>query len=330
MATKIDIISGFLGAGKTTLIKKLLDEELQHEKVAIVENEFGQIGIDGKLFKGHNVKVEEINSGCICCTLQGDFNSALKNIIKEYQPERIIVEPSGVGKLSDIRQICLNPRFQCPTAINIVVAVVDATKFDMYLKNFGEFFRDQVEHAKTIVLSRTQSLPADRLESVVQKLHAINSSASIVTTPWQQISARSIISLAEGNRTLNRELSEMQAECEGHADNHNHEHQDGICHCHHHSADEVFESWGTETARHYSAEEISEILKELRTEKYGLVVRSKGILPSFSEDWIQFDFVSGEISIKPAAPDYSGRLCVIGKDINAQKLSELFKINKPS
>lgn len=328
MITKIDIISGFLGAGKTTLIKKLLDEELQHEKVAVIENEFGQIGIDGKLLKGHNVKVEEINSGCICCSLQGDFSAAVKEILKNYQPDRIIIEPSGVGKLSDIFKICLGPYFQRLTVINMTVVVVDAVKFEMYLKNFGEFFHDQLEHAKTIILSRSQNLSTESLESVLQQLHTINSSANVMTTPWDQVSAQTIISLAEGNHTLNQELSQMQAELELHAHDHVHQCEDEHDHCQHHSASEIFTAWGVETARRYSVQEASEILKQLRDKKYGLVIRSKGILPSYEGDWIQFDFVSGEISIKSAASDYNGRLCVIGKDIDPQKLSRLFKISQ--
>lgn len=327
--TKIDIISGFLGAGKTTLIKKLLDEALQNEKVVVIENEFGQIGIDGKFLKGHHVAVKEINSGCICCTLQGDFSNAIKEILKKHQPERIIIEPSGIGKLSDIIRLCLQPQFQHFMALNMLIVVVDAVKFELFLKNFGEFFKDQLEQARTIILSRSQDLSADRLESVSRQLQAINPAANVMTTRWEQASAKSMISLAEGNHTVRRELEQTQAECKNHAHGCTHQREDHDCHCQRHSADEVFTAWGAETSRGYTVREISEILSQLSDEKYGLVVRSKGILPSRDKEWIQFDYVSGEIKIKPAAPDYTGRICVIGEKLDRKKVSELFKVHQP-
>ncbi|MGX8709676.1 MAG: CobW family GTP-binding protein [bacterium] len=343
MSTKIDIISGFLGSGKTTLIKKLLNEKLSSEKVVIIENEFGEIGIDGGILKNTGIQIREINAGCICCTLLGNFDAALKDVLKKYQPDRVIIEPSGVGKLSDITEACRKVIAQSDSEINIQAVIVDPIKYKMYIKNFSEFFSNQIECAKTVILSRTQKVEAEKLSEVVKDIKTRNPSAKIMTTPWEELSAETIIAAAEQEGAV--PLIEQEAphkhgdHCEGHehehgshCGDHEHEHhEEGHVHDHHckghHHADDVFENWGVETPRTFSEKEIRDILKILSdSEKYGTVLRAKGIVPMDEKDWTQFDFVPEEFELRPIAPDYTGRLCVIGVGLNRPALAELFGV----
>lgn len=343
MSTKIDIISGFLGSGKTTLIKKLLNEKLSSEKVVIIENEFGEIGIDGGILKNTGIQIREINAGCICCTLLGNFDAALKDVLKKYQPDRVIIEPSGVGKLSDITEACRKVIAQSDSEINIQAVIVDSIKYKMYIKNFSEFFSNQIECAKTVILSRTQKVEAEKLSEVVKDIKTRNPSAKIMTTPWEELSAETIIAAAEQEGAV--PLIEQEAphkhgdHCEGHehehgshCGDHEHEHhEEGHVHDHHckghHHADDVFENWGVETPRTFSEKEIRDILKILSdSEKYGTVLRAKGIVPMDEKDWTQFDFVPEEFELRPIAPDYTGRLCVIGVGLNRPALAELFGV----
>ncbi len=343
MSTKIDIISGFLGSGKTTLIKKLLNEKLSSEKVVIIENEFGEIGIDGGILKNTGIQIREINAGCICCTLLGNFDAALKDVLKKYQPDRVIIEPSGVGKLSDITEACRKVIAQSDSEINIQAVIVDPIKYKMYIKNFSEFFSNQIECAKTVILSRTQKVEAEKLSEVVKDIKTRNPSAKIMTTPWEELSAETIIAAAEQEGAV--PLIEQEAphkhgdHCEGHehehgshCGDHEHEHhEEGHVHDHHckghHHADDVFENWGVETPRTFSEKEIRDILKILSdSEKYGTVLRAKGIVPMDEKDWTQFDFIPEEFELRPIAPDYTGRLCVIGVGLNRPALAELFGV----
>lgn len=329
MRTKVDIISGFLGAGKTTLIKKLLEEKLWNEKLVIIENEFGEIGIDGNILKKSNVEVKEINSGCICCTLVGDFGKAVQEVITKYGPDRIIIEPSGVGKLSDVVKACEAPELKGLLTTNMVITVVDVLKYQMYLSNFGEFFENQIKNAKTIVLSRTQKADLKKLESAVHSIHTLNGKANIITTPWESLTAGLIISAAEqdASSALEQEIKKLILTRKKHP-------EDCKCGCSHphshsHSADEVFSVWGAETPRVYEEKELKGILNTLGNDKsYGMILRGKGILQLGKEQWIQFDYVPGEFEIKNTGADYTGRLCVIGKDLNKDKLSELFHIKE--
>ncbi|WP_444658152.1 CobW family GTP-binding protein [Caproiciproducens sp. R2] len=354
MSTKIDIISGFLGSGKTTLIKKLLNEKLSSEKVVIIENEFGEIGIDGGILKNTGIQIREINAGCICCTLLGNFDAALKDVLKKYHPDRVIIEPSGVGKLSDITEACRKAITQSDSEINIQAVIVDPIKYKMYIRNFSEFFSNQIECAKTVILSRTQKVEAEKLSEVVKDIKARNPSAKIMTTPWEELSAETILAAAEQEGAV--PLIEQEAphkhgghcgdhehvhdhhceghehgdHCEGHehgdhCEGHEHEH-DHHCEGHHH-ADDVFENWGVETPRTFSEKEIRDMLKMLSdSEKYGTVLRAKGIVPVDEKDWTQFDFVPEEFGLRPIAPDYTGRLCVIGVGLNRPALAELFGV----
>lgn len=325
MSAKIDIISGFLGAGKTTLIKKLLETRSSSEKIVIVENEFGSVGIDGRLLKETGISVREINSGCICCTLAGDFSAALKDVIKKYEPDRIMIEPSGVGKLSDIKNSCIHVMLRQNCEFGICIAVVDVTKYAMYEKNFAEFFLDQIKNAKTILLSRTQKVSAEQLDSTVKSIRQHNSNANIVTTPWDQLSAEKILSVAEkkgtklieGQQLDQEQLSHEDCRCDGH-DHHDHEHG-------HHHADEAFEVWSIETSKVFQSNKISESLKRLA--QYGTVLRAKGIVPVEGDRWIQFDYVPGEASQKETDSDYTGRLCVIGRNLDMTGLSALFEVS---
>lgn len=391
--TKIDIVSGFLGAGKTTLIKKLLDEVFRGEKIVLIENEFGQIGIDGGFLKDAGVEITEMNSGCICCSLVGDFGAALKQVLADYAPDRIVIEPSGVGKLSDVIAAVERVQAEAPDLhLNSFVTVVDATKAKIYMKNFGEFFNNQVEHASAILLSRTQKMDEAKLNTAVKLLRDKNAKAAILTTPWDQLTGAQILSAMEGGHSLAQELMEEIAhqhhhhEHDEHCDcgchdhdheHHHHEHEDehhhhdhdehcdcgchdhdhdhhhhdhehdhdhscdeaacdaclacdmGHEHHHHHhdhDADEVFTSWGRETPRKYSREDLQDALSALAMgEDYGVILRAKGILPcDDGQTWLHFDLVPGEFQIREGAADYTGRLCVIGSDLKEEQLEKLF------
>ena len=348
--TKIDIISGFLGAGKTTLIKKLLDQALKGEKVVLIENEFGEIGIDGGFLKDAGVEITEMNSGCICCSLVGDFGTALKEVIDKYSPDRIIIEPSGVGKLSDVIK-AVNGVMEdenSTVVLNSTTAVVDGLKTKMYMKNFGEFFNNQVESAGTIVISRSQKMPDAKMDECVALLRGHNENATIITTPWEEIDGSRILAAMEKSGKLADELLAEEEVCPvcGHHHEHDHEHhhEEGECCCghhhehdhhehehehghHHHHADDVFTSWGVETPRKYTEEEIKEVLEKLaNTDEYGVILRAKGMLPGVNGEWIYFDLVPGEYEIRKGAPDYTGRICVIGTKPEENKLKELFNI----
>ena len=355
--TKIDIISGFLGAGKTTLIKKLLDESFKGEKIVLIENEFGEIGIDGGFLKDAGVEITEMNSGCICCSLVGDFGAALKQVLSDYAPARIVIEPSGVGKLSDVVAAVERVQAESPDLrLNSFVTVVDAAKAKVYMKNFGEFFNDQVEHACAIILSRTQKIDQHKLDGAVTLLRERNPKAAILTTPWDQLTGAQILSAMEGGHDLAHDLME-EIEHEhhdhehhdhehhhhdhehGHEHHHEHEHHHdhdhndtctaccGHHHHHHdHDADEVFTSWGRETTRKYSREELQEALAALAmTQDYGYVLRAKGMVPC--EDgtaWLHFDLTPEEFEIREGSADYTGRLCVIGSELKEDQLEKLF------
>ena len=378
--TKIDIISGFLGAGKTTLIKKLLDQAFRGEKVVLIENEFGEIGIDGGFLKDAGVEITEMNSGCICCSLVGDFGAALKKVLDDYAPDRIIIEPSGVGKLSDVIAAVEGVQKTTPALhLHSFVTVVDATKAKVYMKNFGEFFNNQVEHASAILLSRTQNMDQAKLDTAVRLLREKNAKAAILTTPWDQLTGAQIVSAMEGGHSLAEELMEEIAhehhdhehhhhhhdhehdhdehdhdehdhEHEHHHDHdhdehdhdHDHEHEhhhhdhgdDCTCDCccghdhhhHDHDADKVFTSWGRETARKYSREELQEALSALAMgQDYGYILRAKGMVPcEDGQTWLHFDLVPEEFQIREGAADYTGRLCVIGSDLKEDQLEKLF------
>ena len=362
--TKIDIISGFLGAGKTTLIKKLLDQAFRGEKVVLIENEFGEIGIDGGFLKDAGVEITEMNSGCICCSLVGDFGAALKKVLDDYAPDRIIIEPSGVGKLSDVIAAVEGVQKTTPALhLSSFVTVVDATKAKVYMKNFGEFFNNQVEHASAILLSRTQDMDQGKLDAAVRLLREKNAKAAILTTPWDQLTGEQIVSAMEGGHSLAEELMEEIAhehhdhehhhhhhdhdhdhdehdhDHDEHDHDHDHEHHhdhgdDCTCDCccghdhhhHDHDADEVFTSWGRETARKYSREELQEALSALAmSQDYGYILRAKGMVPcEDGQTWLHFDLVPEEFQIREGAADYTGRLCVIGSDLKEDQLEKLF------
>ena len=349
--TKIDIMSGFLGAGKTTLIKKLLKEALADTKVVLIENEFGEIGIDGGFLKEAGIEIKEMNSGCICCSLVGDFGASLKEVLDTYKPERVIIEPSGVGKLSDVEKAVLNVDTEVDAVLNSKVAVVDACKCKMYMKNFGEFFLNQIEHADTIVLSRTDKLSQDKLEKVVAMVREHNEHATIITTPWDQISGVDILATMEQENDL---LAAMLEEMEEHHHHHHHDHEEHECCCghhhehehhhheeeheckcgghhhdhehhHDHHADEVFTSWGLETPQQYTVEEIQGILEAMEDEaQYGMILRAKGMVPCTDGTWIYFDYVPGECDVRSGKPDVTGKLCVIGSNLNEENLNGLF------
>lgn len=359
--TKIDIISGFLGAGKTTLIKKLLQEALNGQKVVLIENEFGEIGIDGGFLKDAGIQITEMNSGCICCSLVGDFGAALKKVVEQYHPDRIIIEPSGVGKLSDVIAAVMNVAGEIDLDLNSFVTVADATKCKMYMKNFGEFYNNQVESANTIILSRTQGMKEEKLAQAVSMIQEKNAKAKIITTPWDELTGEQILAVMEQGHSLAEELMEEamklheEEEHEHHHhdddDDHEHEHhhhhhdhdehhhdhdehgEECTCGCHdhdhhhHHHADEVFTSWGKETPRKYTKEELDEILVKLSEEtEFGIILRAKGMLPAADGTWLYFDLVPGEYEIRNGAPDYTGRLCVIGSKMDNDKLEKLFKL----
>ena len=342
--TKIDIFSGFLGAGKTTLIKKLLTEAYKGEQVVLIENEFGEIGIDGGFLKEAGIEIREMNSGCICCSLVGDFGEALKEVIEKYHPDRIIIEPSGVGKLSDVIKAVQKVEDAVDIKLNSFTTIVDVTKCKMYMKNFGEFFSNQIEYAGTIILSRTDTEKAteEKIVAAVEIIRSLNKKAAVITTPVEKLAGKKILDIMENNRSLEKELMEEEAcpVCGGHHhhehEHHHHHHEECGCghdhhheheHHHHHHADEVFTSWGKETVKTYSQEEIKSILDTLSNdESYGMILRAKGMVEGKDGQWIYFDMVPGEADIREGSADYTGRICVIGSKIQEDKLSELFGI----
>ena len=377
--TKVDIYSGFLGAGKTTLIKKMISEGYKGQKLVLIENEFGEIGIDGGFLQDAGINITEMNSGCICCSLVGDFGKALQKVIGEYAPDRVIIEPSGVGKLSDVIG-AVNKVTSDDVTLGYTVAVVDASKVKVYMKNFGEFYNNQIETASTIILSRTDSIAQFKLDNAVSMLREHNQVASIVTTPWDQLTGEQLVEAMEGKASLAAELARMEMErleaeddhccchdhdhgehehhhhhddecchdhdheehehhhhhddecCHDHDhEEHEHHHHDGECchdheHHHHHHADEVFTSWGVETAKKFTKESVEAALKALDTEKYGLVLRAKGILPAQDGSWIHFDYVPEEASIRTGSADITGKLCVIGSKLDEKGIAELFGV----
>ncbi len=388
--TKIDIYSGFLGAGKTTLIKKMIAEGYAGQKLVLIENEFGEIGIDGGFLQEAGINITEMNSGCICCSLVGDFGKALEQVIQQYNPDRVLIEPSGVGKLSDVLAAARKVTGE-QVQLGYTVAVVDAGKVKIYSKNFGEFYNDQVQTASTIVLSRTATIAQAKLDAALEILRSINPDATIVTTPWEELTGAQLIEAMEGKSARAKELAHHHhhhhdgecgcggghhhhhdgecchgeghhhhhdgecchgeghhhhhdGECchgEGHHHHHDgecchgeghHHHHDGECGCgghhhhHHHHADEVFTSWGVETAKKFTQEQIHQALSQLDTGKYGIVLRSKGIVACAEGGWIHFDYVPGEISIRMGAADITGKLCVIGSKLDEAGVAALFGV----
>ena len=390
--TKIDVFSGFLGAGKTTLIKKLIKESYAGQKLVLIENEFGEIGIDGGFLKDAGVNITEMNSGCICCSLVGDFGKALTQVIAEYNPDRILIEPSGVGKLSDVIA-AVDKVTSEEVSLGYKVAVVDAGKVKVYMKNFGEFYNNQIETASTIILSRTANISQEKLDKAVAMLREHNETATIITTPWDELTGSQIMKALEGKATLEAALAELEQEhrhhhgehcccghdhehhhheeehcccghdhdhhehhhheeehcCCGHDhDHHEHHDHDEECHCHehehhhhdhdeecscgchghhhHHHADEVFTSWGVETARKFTAQEIETALRKLDSREYGFVLRAKGIVADQTGGWIHFDYVPGESNVRSGSAEITGKLCVIGADLDEHEIAELFGV----
>ena len=340
--TRIDIISGFLGAGKTTLIKKLLGDALKGQQVVLIENEFGEIGIDGGFLKDAGIEIREMNSGCICCSLVGDFGAALKDVITKYHPDRIIIEPSGVGKLSDVIKAVDGVEKEAGVALNSATTVVDVMKCKMYLRNFGEFFENQVKSAGTIILSRTDKADTAKVEAAVKMLRELNPEAHIITTPVEVLGGKKVLDTMEG-AIINLEQVEEHHHhhhdhdgecCCGHDhdeehEHHHHDHDDecgcGHEHHHHHHADEVFTSWGQETVKTFTKEQIEGILKKLSEDTaYGMVLRAKGMVAGADGQWIYFDMVPEEYEVRDGAPEFTGRICVIGSKLAEDKLAELF------
>ena len=385
--TKIDIISGFLGAGKTTLIKKLLKDVFQGEQVVLIENEFGEIGIDGGFLKEAGIQIREMNSGCICCSLVGDFGASLKEVISKYHPDRILIEPSGVGKLSDVIKAVQGVEEETGLVLNSYTTVVDAKKCKMYMRNFGEFFNNQVEYAGAIIMSRTDIVDEAKAQAALELLREINAKAAIITTPIEKLDGKKLLDVMEHPVSLAQELMEEEEVCpecghvhehgehhhhdheehehhhdhecgcghdhdhEEHEHHHDHDHECGCghdhdheehehhhhdhdheCGCghdhhdhHHHHADEVFTSWGRETIRKFTRENLEKMLEALSaSDEYGIILRAKGMLPAEDGTWIYFDMVPEETEIREGAPEYTGRLCVIGSKLKEDKLAELF------
>ena len=387
--TKIDIISGFLGAGKTTLIKKLLKDAFQGEQVVLIENEFGEIGIDGGFLKEAGIQIREMNSGCICCSLVGDFGASLKEVISKYHPDRILIEPSGVGKLSDVIKAVQGVEEETGLVLNSYTTVVDAKKCKMYMRNFGEFFNNQVEYAGAIIMSRTDIVDEAKAQAALELLREINAKAAIITTPIEKLDGKKLLDVMEHPVSLAQELMEEEEVCpecghvhehgehhhhdheehehhhdhdhecgcghdhdhEEHEHHHDHDHECGCghdhdheehehhhhdhdheCGCghdhhdhHHHHADEVFTSWGHETIRKFTRENLEKMLEALSaSDEYGIILRAKGMLPAEDGTWIYFDMVPEETEIREGAPEYTGRLCVIGSKLKEDKLAELF------
>ena len=342
--TKIDIFSGFLGAGKTTLIKKLIAEAYTGEQLVLIENEFGEIGIDGGFLQEAGINITEMNSGGICCSLVGDFGKALRQVMDTYHPDRILIEPSGVGKLSDVIRAVQD--LQMPDVVlNGFTTVVDAAKAKMYMKNFGELFNNQVEHASAIILSRTGGMKQDKLDACVALLREKNPTATIVTTPWDELDGKQLLAAMERRDTLSAALEELAEEQEHHHhhhehgeecgchdhEHHHHEHGEECgCGCHdheHHHADEVFTSWGRETAHPYEQQELAAALQALDTGDYGQVLRAKGIVAGTDGKWLHFDYVPGEVEVRTGAAGVTGRLCVIGAELKENALTSLFHLD---
>ena len=340
--TKIDIVSGFLGAGKTTFIQKMLKEVLNKEKVVLIENEFGEIGIDGGFLKEAGIEIKEMNSGCICCSLVGDFGASLKEVIKTYSPERILIEPSGVGKLSDVIKAVADLESKenlTDVALNAAIVVVDVSKCKMYIKNFGEFFINQVEAAGTIILSRTQNVSEEKLNEAIALLREHNAKATIITTPWDQLTGEQILKTYEAGKSLEEELLEEikkelahkhgeecdDPECECHHHHHDDDDDDDEHEHHHHHADEVFTSIGFETAKSYTKDQINEILSKFDdNETYGVILRSKGMVYDKDGGFIYFDYVPEERNVRAGSPEVTGKVVVIGSKLNEDKIKELF------
>ena len=396
--TKIDIYSGFLGAGKTTLIKKMIAEGYCGEKLVLIENEFGEIGIDGGFLQDAGINITEMNSGCICCSLVGDFGKALEQVIAQYHPDRVIIEPSGVGKLSDVIA-AVNKVTTHDVVLGNTVAVADAGKVKVYMKNFGEFYNNQIEAAATIILSRTDAISQAKLDTAVELLREHNQTATIVTTPWNELTGTQLLEAMQGNASLANTMAEMEHEhhhhhheeghccchgeehehhhhheeghccCHGEEHEHHHHHEEGHCCCHgeehehhhhhheeghccchgeehehhhhhheeghcgchgeehhHHHADEVFTSWGVETAKKFAAADINNALQALETQQYGMVLRAKGIIPCSAGGWIHFDYVPGEINVRMGTADVIGKLCVIGSQLDESGVKQLFGV----
>lgn len=356
--TKIDIFSGFLGAGKTTLIRKLIKEAFAGEKLVLIENEFGEIGVDGAFMQDAGIEVTEMNSGCICCSLVGDFGKALKKVLETYAPDRILIEPSGVGKLSDVIK-AVEKVDSRDLILNSFTTVVDAKKAKIYMKNFGEFFNNQVENANSIILSRTADMDPAKLSAAIALLREKNPEATLITTPWEELDGKTILAAMEKRSTLEAALRELEQEAETHEEHdhccHHHDHEeeecsdpDCACHhhhdheeeecddpdcaCHHHhhhhghDADEVFVSWGAETPRKFTEEELRHILAQLESGEYGTVLRSKGLVDAADGQWLYFDYVPGEPDIRRGAPGVTGRICVIGSQLKEDKLQVLFNV----
>ena len=337
---KIDIISGFLGAGKTTLIKKLLKDGFQGEQVVLIENEFGEIGIDGGFLKEAGIQIREMNSGCICCSLVGDFGTSLKEVVTKYNPDRILIEPSGVGKLSDVIKAVQGVQDEVDIKLNSYTTVVDAKKCKMYMKNFGEFFDNQIQYAGAIIMSRTDIASEKKVQESLELLRSLNKDAAIITTPIENLDGKKLVEVMEHPVSLEQEMLEEEhehhhhhdGECGcGHDHEHEHHHHDGECGCghdhHHHHADEVFTSWGRETIKKYTREGLENILEALsESDKYGIILRAKGMLPAEDGTWIYFDMVPEETEIREGSPEYTGRLCVIGSKLNEEKLVKLFGV----
>ena len=350
MATKIDIFSGFLGAGKTTLIKKLIRESFQGQQVVLIENEFGEIGIDGGFLEESGIKINELNAGCICCSLVGDFREALRKVVDQYHPDRILIEPSGVGKLSDVTRAVEAVAEHLDVELSSFVTVADVNKVKLYMKNFGEFYNDQVSHASCILLSRTRGADADKVAAAVALLREKNPTATIVTTPWEQLTGAQILSAMSQKHDFVAELLALAAQAnaehhhhdeeehdhEGHCCHHHHEEEEhhhhydenGVCSCghhhHDHDADEVFTSWGVETARKFSKADIEAALTELDSGKYGMILRSKGIVDGGAEGWLEFDYVPGEWEVRSRGADVGGKLVVIGSKMDEKAIAALF------
>ncbi len=382
--TKIDIFSGFLGAGKTTLIKKLIQEAYTGEKLVLIENEFGEIGIDGGFLKEAGIEITEMNSGCICCSLVGDFGKALEKVLAEYAPDRILIEPSGVGKLSDVIRAVQGVAEHTDVSLNSFTTVADATKCRVYIKNFGEFYNDQIQNAGTIILSRTNDMPPEKLDAATALLRSQNPDATLITTPWDELEGAQVLTAMERQDTLQSELQRLAAETQhshehddeddhehehhhdhehehehgedctcgchdhddhddhdehGHHHDHAHEHEHGedcTCGCHdhdhehehhHHHADEVFSSWGVETAHQFTEQQITAALAALGDAvNYGIVLRAKGIVPAQDGSWLHFDYVPGESNVRRGGADVTGRLCVIGSKLDNEALAELFQL----
>ena len=340
--TKIDIFSGFLGAGKTTLIKKLIKEAFAGQQVVLIENEFGEIGIDGGFLKESGIQINELNAGCICCSLVGDFRTALQQVVEQYHPDRIVIEPSGVGKLSDVTRAVEGVAEHLDVQLNSFVTVADVNKVKMYMKNFGEFYDDQISHASCILLSRTQTASEEKIAAAVAMLREKNPTATIVTTAWDELTGEQILKAMSTKDDFKAELIAMAAKAnekhaeedeeEEHHHHHHHDDENGVCSCGHHhhhhghDADEVFVSWGRETVRKFGEDELSAMLSKLDGGEYGIVLRAKGIVPCTDGGWIHFDYTPGEQNIRKGPADYTGRLCVIGSKLVDEKLASLFGV----